>query len=156
MITSWFMPFMNCSFSILSFSLKLHSAAFIHNLPIQSCADSSLFLFNLQYHNDNMVLLCCGLNSHLVLLLFCMLLFHNLWMFVLAAVPPFLASFFLMIGTFSSLFSSCAVVCSMFITSISKFNISTYFSVALQSNDGCLCTGLQCLGMCASPMCLPR
>ena len=59
-MASLFTPLMKCSFSLLLFSWYLHSSPFIHNLPIHSCADSSIFLLNV--HN-NIVSLCCGMNS---------------------------------------------------------------------------------------------
>ena len=48
-MTSLFMPLMNCPFTLQLFSLYLHSAAFTHNLPIHSCTDFSLFLLHLHY-----------------------------------------------------------------------------------------------------------
>ena len=48
-----------------------------------------------------------------------------------------------MIGTFSSSFGSHVLVCSVLVTSISKLNSFTYFSGALQLNDGCV-TICQC------------
>ena len=62
MIPSSFMTFINSSFNLLSSSLYLHSCAFI----LGWCIYSSQFLFcfhvKLQYHNYNIVSLCCGLN----------------------------------------------------------------------------------------------
>ena len=55
-------PFMNCSFSLTSYSCYLLYVALICNLPIHSWTDSWIFPFILHYWKENMVLLCCSLN----------------------------------------------------------------------------------------------
>ena len=129
---------MNCSFSLLSYSLYLHSVAFIHNLPIHSCVDSSFFLFSLKYHNDNMVSLCCGLNflpsianSPSAVLHASFSKLTN----VCINCSPSLCSTFCMIEIFFSSFRSYVLLCSMFVTFIPKLNCSTHFSGAFKSND---------------------
>ena len=84
--------------------------------------DASLFLHSLKYFYNNMISFYCGLNFSLsiTVLLFCMPLFviHE-YLYELQSLP-FLASF--MIVTFSSSLNSHALVCSIFVTFISKFN----------------------------------
>ena len=48
-------PFMNCSSSLLWYSLHLQSVALIYNLPINSWVDPWLFLLSLQYCEDKIV-----------------------------------------------------------------------------------------------------
>ena len=61
-MTTLFTPLINCSFSLLSFSLYLHSVVLIRNLLIHSSAVSSLWLPSLQYWSNNIVSLCYSLN----------------------------------------------------------------------------------------------
>ena len=155
MMASSFMPLMNCSFSLLSFSLYLHSAAFTCNLSIHSCMDSLLLLPSLQYWNDNIVLLYCGLNFSLSILNSPPAVLHTTFSnFVKACMncSPSLPILFSMIGTFSAPFSSYGLVCCIFITFISKFNSIIYLLGAFQSNAGCLNVGLSCLSLWSSPM----
>ena len=84
-MASLFMPLMNCSLRFLLFSLYLESVVFTCNMLIHSCLDSSPFLLSLHYCNNNIILLCYGLNVSLniltvlpVLQLFCMPLIQNL------------------------------------------------------------------------------
>ena len=125
-IASLFVLLMNCSISLLSFCLYLYSAAFIHNLFIHSCMDSSFFLLRLQYCNLNVVLVSSDLNFWL----------NNLnipstiseFVSVCINCSTSLPSRFFMICTFPAPFISYALVWSMFITSISKFSSSIYLS----------------------------
>ena len=55
---SSFMPLINFSFSLLSFSLYPHSFAFILWWPTNSFEFSFCFLINLQYCNDKIISLC--------------------------------------------------------------------------------------------------
>ena len=64
-ISSSFMPFMNCSFDLLSLSLYLHSFAFILRWPIHSWELLLCSLINIQYCYDNIVSLLWGLNLSL-------------------------------------------------------------------------------------------
>ena len=61
-VASSFLPFKNCSFIQPPHVSSIYTAVFICHPPIHCCADSSVFLFHLQYCYDNMVSLCCGLN----------------------------------------------------------------------------------------------
>ena len=54
--------FINCSFSLLSYSLYLLYVPYAHNLPILSWANSWLFLLCLQYCKDSIVSMWYGLN----------------------------------------------------------------------------------------------
>ena len=55
-------PFMNCSFGLLSISLYLSFVVLTLSLPIHSSTDSFESLTSSQYCCDNIVALCCGLN----------------------------------------------------------------------------------------------
>ena len=70
-------------------------------------------------------------------------------MFVPIGTPLSLATFYYV--DLSSSVSSCVLVRSLLITSISKLNNSTYLSVAFQFNDDFLKADLQCLCVHASP-----
>ena len=60
----WLISFRNCSFSLLSISLYLHSATMTLSLPIHASAYSSEWLTNLQYCSVNIASFSCGLNFH--------------------------------------------------------------------------------------------
>ena len=62
---------------------------------------------------------------------------------------PSLPNSFLIIGIFSSSFSSYVLVWSVFVTSILKLNNSTYLSRAFQLKNSCINAGLLCLCLCA-------
>ena len=104
------------------------------SIPVQTLIFST---FNLQYYNDIMVSLCCSLKFYLalqrVLLLSHMLVLWNFKVFVLAAVPAFLDSNFMIETSFHH---SC-----MFWSGVScyyKFQSSTYLSGAFQLKDSFL------------------
>ena len=76
-ISSSFMPFINFSFTLLPFSLELHSFAFILSQPFCPSVFFVCSHANLQLWNDNIVLLFCDLilslnilNGHMLVLHF--------------------------------------------------------------------------------------
>ena len=60
------MPFMNCSFSLLSFSLHPSSFAFILSQPIHSLPLSVYSVVILQYYYGDIISLCGSLNFTLI------------------------------------------------------------------------------------------
>ena len=129
----------------------ISTVAFIWSLLIY-CVDSLSFLCNVQFYNDNIVFLCCGLNVSFSTLSSPVVLFHVSFsglVRVCINCNPSLSNQFYMIGSFSSP-RSYAVTWSTFATSISKFNSFTHLSGAFKSNAGWLSIGPICLGLWGS------
>ena len=64
-VSSLFMPLINCSFRHLSFYLYSHSFTLSQKCPIHSLAYSPCCLISSEYCKDSMVSLCCGFNCSL-------------------------------------------------------------------------------------------
>ena len=131
-------PFVNCSFSLLSSSLYLHSVPLTLSLPIYSSAYSSDCFVSLQYCSDNIISLHCDLNlspsvsnsPHTVSHASCS---ANVRIFTYC--NPSLSSNFLMWVPFLHCLCQNVLVQKIF-TTITKFLSSTYLSFTVQLKTG--------------------
>ena len=129
--------FMNCSVSSLS-------CFYVHIL---------LFLFSFQCYSDITILLCLGFNLLFNIKKGPFVALHSSfssWVNVYISCRPSWLSQCLITGTSSSSASSYAFISRMFLTSISKFIISTHLSWTFQRNEGFSSTSLPCLCPCGS------
>ena len=129
-IPSLLSPLMNCSVSYLSYSLYCHSTTFVLSIPIHSCMDSLIFLYNLWYCNEITILLCNSLNflHNTMKRPFAVLNFSfSSWVKLINCRSSWLNQF-LSLGLFCPQKSLHTFVYRMFKTYISKFYNSRYLS----------------------------